>query len=109
MAARSSAVCCRTPTCAGARQIAEKFRQAVLDLGVPHEGAQTGAVVSISQGIAVLAAASHALTPDLLIKNADIALYEAKTAGRNCFRHREMSLEFAVDQMHMLRRPQGGG
>jgi diguanylate cyclase (GGDEF)-like protein len=84
--------CCLLPNTdlAGARQLAEKFRRAVLDLGIPHEGASTGVVVSISQGIAVLAAASHTLTPDLLIKNADMALYEAKTAGRNCFRHREM-------------------
>jgi diguanylate cyclase (GGDEF)-like protein len=80
--------CCLLPNTdlAGARQVAKKFRRAVLDLGIPHAGASTGAVVSISQGIAVLEASPN-LTPDLLIKNADRALYEAKTAGRNCFRH----------------------
>jgi len=85
--------CCLLPNTdlEGARQLAEKFRRAVLDLAILHEGASTGAVVSISQGIAVLAAASHALTPDLLVQNADMALYEAKTAGRNCFRHCEIA------------------
>ena len=92
--------CCLLPNAdlACARQFAERFRQAVLELGITHEGSSTGAVVSISQGIAVLAAASHTLTPDLLIKNADMALYEAKRTGRNCFRQREMADETASAQ-----------
>jgi diguanylate cyclase (GGDEF)-like protein len=85
--------CCLLPNTdlKGALQLAETFRRAVLDLRITHEGSQTGTVLSISQGIAVVAAASHTLTPDLLIKDADLALYEAKAAGRNCFRHRDMA------------------
>jgi len=91
--------CCLLPNTdlAGARRLAEIFQREGLDLGIPHEGSQSGPVVSISQGIAVLPAASPALTPDLLIKNADLALYEAKAAGRNCFRHRDLA-EAPTDQ-----------
>ena len=45
------------------------------------EGAPTPIMITASVGIA----AGHADTPEDLLREADIALYQAKTAGRNCY------------------------
>lgn len=61
----------------------ERIRQAIQDLGIPHPANAAGAgVVTISAGIATLSPGSR-LTYDALLTNADIALYQAKEAGRN--------------------------
>lgn len=85
--------CCLLPNTdlAGALQLAETFRLAVLGLRIPHQGSRTGSLVSISLGVAVAAPATHSLTAELLIKTADLALYAAKAAGRNCSRYRDMA------------------
>lgn len=66
---------------AGARQIAEKIRTAIIGLLIEHVGSELGHV-SVSIGLA-------SWTPDqagetqVLIKEADEALYYAKASGRN--------------------------
>jgi non-specific serine/threonine protein kinase len=65
----------------GALQIAERMRQAVLDLGIAHSGSLLGRL-TISAGVAYKVPARS--TPsDSLIEAADVALYQAKRTGRN--------------------------
>lgn len=60
--------------------IAEKMRQKIMELKIPHEGSTVSDVVTISLGVA-------ACIPDkdrnALIKMADEALYISKKSGRN--------------------------
>lgn len=66
----------------GALQLAERVRQLVEDLAIPHRGSSTDAIVTVSVGVA-------SVTPqrgddyDELIHRADQALYLAKNEGRN--------------------------
>jgi diguanylate cyclase (GGDEF)-like protein len=64
---------------AGAILVAEAVKAAVARMGVPHEKSTTGALVSISGGVAVLASGNA----QQLIASADQALYQAKNLGRN--------------------------
>lgn len=65
-----------------ARRLAETIRQSVVLLSIPHRGAGSTSVVTISIGVS-------STVPDVgdsvkqLITQADRALYEAKQAGRN--------------------------
>lgn len=67
---------------ANAMQVAERMREAVLALALPHEASGAAPVVTISVGVACLEATRHT-TPDMLIQQADQALYRAKHQGRN--------------------------
>jgi len=62
-----------------ANEIAERMRLAVLELDYPNPGMPLGRV-SMSAGIAI---ARHAPQVRGLVEAADLALYEAKAAGRN--------------------------
>jgi diguanylate cyclase (GGDEF)-like protein len=62
---------------------AERVRAAIENLKIPHAGSSTG-VVTVSVGIASV---SGAITPEMIVKMADEALYDAKAAGRNCVMH----------------------
>ena len=70
----------------GALIVAEKVRQAVFALNIPHTGnPEAGGVVSVSIGVAT-ALARHGGTmkmPESLLMSADHALYKAKHEGRN--------------------------
>ena len=66
---------------AGAALVAESARAAVEGLGILRGGAQPGAVITISGGVAVLADASQ--TASQLVAAADRRLYQAKRLGRN--------------------------
>jgi two-component system chemotaxis response regulator CheY len=61
----------------------ERIRRAVCDMAVPHDSRPLPPpVVTISGGISCFSPGSTLSVPDLLHR-ADIALFEAKTAGRN--------------------------
>jgi len=66
----------------GAKALAEQVRKNVEMLAIPHQSSQVAEVVTVSIGVASVAA-PHEDTPNGLIKAADAKLYEAKRKGRN--------------------------
>ncbi len=62
--------------------IADRHRDAVQALGIPHL-ANEGATVTVSMGVAPLWASSGRSATQW-IEHADTALYKAKRTGRNC-------------------------
>ncbi len=65
----------------GGVYIAEKLRQAVLDLAIEHNESKIGSCVTLSLGLAVYT--GQFKTKEELLKAADDALYRAKGNGRN--------------------------
>lgn len=66
----------------GARMVAERIRQAVMALAIPHDGNGAG-VVTISVGVYTSTADAPAASPTVLVERADALLYRAKHSGRN--------------------------
>jgi len=66
----------------GARTLAERIREAVLALEIPHDGSAVSPYLTVSIGIAA-SNPSAAEEPEDLLRGADRRLYEAKSAGRN--------------------------
>lgn len=66
----------------GAAFIAEKIREEVIQLKIPHANSKVDQYVTLSLGVST-AAPNQGLSVETLIKNADKALYEAKEQGRN--------------------------
>ena len=64
----------------GARRLAERIRQDVRQLSVSHAGRNLDGI-TLSLGVAMFP--EQASDPAALIKAADVALYEAKNAGRD--------------------------
>ena len=66
-----------------AAAVAERIQQQVGRLKITHEGSQVNQWVTLSCGVASVAAPDFMLSPLRLVEYADQALYEAKQAGRN--------------------------
>jgi diguanylate cyclase (GGDEF)-like protein len=75
-------------TLAGAYVVAERIRQTVLSLAMPHQTSTIAEYVTVSVGVAV----SNGTDPGMLYQRADIQLYIAKTSGRNCVVQDELAL-----------------
>jgi diguanylate cyclase (GGDEF)-like protein/PAS domain S-box-containing protein len=69
---------------AGAIVIAQEIRDKISALAIPHRASRVKDIVTVSIGVACMIP-NLDLAPDVLIKQADIALYEAKHQGRNQF------------------------
>lgn len=67
-----------------AMESAQRMQQQVWDLAVPHVKSQH-AIVTFSFGVSCLTP-SQKLGPDVLLREADAALYRAKKSKRNCIK-----------------------
>lgn len=68
----------------GAVQIAEKMREAMRELAIPHFFSKTSSRVTLSFGVAVATPENKESSYTDLIAAADKMLYIAKAKGRNC-------------------------
>jgi len=67
---------------AGAMVVAQRILDAIHELEIPHRGSPNG-TLTISAGVDALIPLREIHTPEILIQNADKALYMAKTTGRD--------------------------
>ena len=67
----------------GAANVAEKLRQSVLALGIPHARSEISPTVTVSIGTATARPSINELHPENLLHAADTQLYLAKSSGRN--------------------------
>jgi diguanylate cyclase (GGDEF)-like protein len=70
-------------TLPSALAVMERIRQAVQDLGIPHGADGAGSVLMLSTGIAAFLPGGRTVTSEELLREADEALYAAKSGGRN--------------------------
>ncbi len=66
----------------GAFFVAERIRQEILKLKIPHVHSEADQYITLSLGVST-AAMNQGIPPEALIESADRALYEAKEQGRN--------------------------
>jgi diguanylate cyclase (GGDEF)-like protein len=85
----------------GAREEAAALaRRLIQAIGTPYEIDGHPVVIGISMGIAV--APEDGAESSVLLKHADLALYRAKSDGRNCFRFYESQMDAAVQLRRTL-------
>lgn len=68
----------------GAREVAERMRQQVEALNLPHDYSSTAKVITVSLGYAAVALPAGSQSPEWLLQKVDESLYLAKAQGRNC-------------------------
>lgn len=66
----------------GAAIVAERVREKIEALCIPHENSETSRFVTVSVGVSA-ARSVAGFDPDAMLNTADKALYEAKAGGRN--------------------------
>ncbi len=69
----------------GAELVANRMREEIKRLQIPHASSSTGGFVTISSGISTMIP-EHGQSASLLLDAADKALYRAKAEGRDCCR-----------------------
>ncbi len=75
---------CLLPDCSAeaAFTVAEFIGQRVRRLNIPHATSEVDSILTVSQGVAAMIP-SRDTNPNELIRQADLALYQAKLTGRN--------------------------
>ncbi|MEG1681728.1 MAG: GGDEF domain-containing protein, partial [Stenotrophomonas sp.] len=76
-----------------AKRLAERL---VIDLGKPLQVQQREIFLGSSIGITLFP--EDAVDATALLKNGDIAMYQAKLAGKNCFRYYSLAMDHAVER-----------
>lgn len=82
---------------AAALEVAERVREGVLNLRIPHEKSLTSEFVTVSIGV-VSCVPEWELEFDELLQAADDALYESKTSGRNRITAGDLSTDQASER-----------
>lgn len=67
----------------GAINLAERIKQVVEELDIPHATSETANHLTISLGVATISPVIELTTSEQVLAMADIALYRAKQSGRN--------------------------
>jgi diguanylate cyclase (GGDEF)-like protein len=83
----------------GPASLAQRIIAAV---GAPYRIGQNDIVIGVSVGIDI--ALDNRIAPDILLKNADMALYMAKAEGRGTFRFFEPDMDAKAQNRHALER-----
>lgn len=81
----------------GAATLAARLVQAIAE---PYQIDSRPVVVGCSIGVAM--APEHGMRVDEILRNADLALYKSKNAGRNCFHIYSTELKAEADQRNIL-------
>jgi diguanylate cyclase (GGDEF)-like protein len=69
-------------------------------LGQPFHDSDRSVLIGASIGVAIFP--MHGMSADTLLRNADMALYRAKQAGRNTFRFFEAAMDIRVQERRQL-------
>ncbi|MFA5083019.1 MAG: EAL domain-containing protein, partial [Hydrogenophilaceae bacterium] len=88
-----------TPAAKQAEAIAEKIR---LALGRPYRITPNGQAHQGTSSIGVTLFRGKEATVDVLLKQADVALYQAKSAGRNATRFFNPDMQAAIDRRSVM-------
>lgn len=78
----------------GAVRVAQRIKHKVQQLQIPHTASAVNDLITLSMGIATTVP-DHRTSPDLLIAQADKALYEAKQGGRDRYCGTEVHSQFS--------------
>ncbi|MCA9043861.1 MAG: diguanylate cyclase, partial [Planctomycetaceae bacterium] len=84
------------------RRLAEITDRILKAFQAPFGLGQSEAIVGTSIGVTLFP--DHADSAEVLMKNADIAMYAAKSAGKNSIRVFDRNMQANVDQRHQIQR-----
>jgi len=82
----------------GARILAERLRETVAKISFEFDGRRIGLTISV--GVALFP--EHAKTAEELVSRADAAMYQAKRAGKNCWRLYRPDLDQSASMLAQL-------
>ena len=83
------------------REAASRLAERILEICAQSFNIE-GNEVTIGASIGIAIAPENGTNPDSLLKMADMALYRAKSAGRNCYRFFHLDMGEAVNARHEL-------
>lgn len=86
--------------CRGLADISALAERMIREISRPFKVKGIQVVIGVSIGIAV--APQNGSDAEVLLRNADLALYRAKEEGRSCYRYYEPAMDLIAQQRHEL-------